>query len=579
MASTVSGAPRSLRRRAVEVGVLALVLSLLPAAGGQVEVLASPVTVEDRVEVPLPAAGELAVAGLEADEDAGPGAAGLEAARLPSGAVRTGVVEAPITFSLLGVELPEGVDDLRVRTSADGRQWSDWTETERIESDHAPDPGTEEAAASRAHRFAEPVWAEEARFFQVELPEGLDDVTGAMRAEVIDSVGHNGQGTERRVVASPGTGADAASRPRVISRAQWGANEDWAGDPSYASDVSMGVVHHTASSNSYSDATAVLRSIYRYHTQSLGWKDLGYNLVVDREGNVYEGRKGGLESGVIGAHARGYNTGSFGVTVLGNYEHVDPTRASLETLEDVIAWQSSVYGINPDGTTTEMDGTRRETIVGHRQVGQSSCPGRIQYYLPEIREQAAAKAVPFPDVSGTHREAVLQLAEDGVVNGCGGGLFCPARGLTRGQMASLLARALDLEESSSEQRFPDVPVHHPHREGIHALVEEGVVSGYPDGTYRPEVDVHRDQMATFVANALDYLERPYEGRFEDVGRDNTHARAVEAVAREEVTLGCDSEGRRYCPRDTLRRDQAASLLYRALYLRDGPLAGFGLADP
>ena len=571
-ATAVTERAQGLRRRVIGVCLLALAVSVLPAVGGHVEVLASPVTVEDGVAVPIPSPSELpavAAASVEAPDTL------LDAALLPSGAVRTEVVETPITFSMLGFELPDGVEELRVRTSVDGHEWSEWVDTERVEPVDGPDPDSDEAPADRSHRFAEPIWAEEANYLQIELPDGVDGVRGDLRAELIDSVGHNGQGLDRRVVTRPGGSADAASRPRVISRAEWGADESWAGDPSYASSVSMGVVHHTATSNTYSDARAVMRSMYRYHTQSLGWKDLGYNIVIDRAGNVYEGRKGGLEAGVIGAHASGHNTGSFGVSVIGNYEASAPTQASLQALENVIAWQSSVYGINPNGTTTDRNGVRRSTIVGHKQVGQTACPGRIQNHLPEIRERAETKARPFPDVSGVHREAVLKLADDGIINGCGDGLYCPGRGLTRGQMASLMARALGLQESSSAQRFPDVPTHHPHRRGIHALVEAGVVSGYSDGTFRPQVDVQRDQMATFLANGLQLRKEPYQGRFIDV-LPGPHARAVEAVAREEITFGCNDSGTRYCPGDTLRRDQAASLLHRALYLRkDGDASVLG----
>ena len=552
MAGAALETSQRLRRRVVTVGLFALAVSLLPAAGGQFEVIATPLTIHEETEVPLPSADDLANGTLGA-------------AQLSGGAVRGPVVEAPVTFSMLGFELPAGVDEVRVRTSQDGRAWTAWTDTERYEPDEGPDPGTDDGRTSRSHRFAEPVWVEKADYFQVEFPDGLEDVTGEMTADVIDSVGYNGQGTQRQVVSSSADADAAPSRPNIITRSQWGADESWAGDPSYASNVDMGVVHHTATSNSYSDARAVIRSMYRYHTQSLGWKDLGYNIVIDRAGNVYEGRKGGLDRGVIGAHARDFNSGSFGVSVLGNYEAANPTQASMRALEDVIAWQSSIYGIHPEGTT-ERGGTRHSTIVGHRQVGQTACPGRIMNHLRDIRAGAAEKAVPFPDVSGNHREAVLQLAEDGIINGCGGGLYCPGRGLTRGQMASLMARALGLEESSSSQRFPDVPTNHPHRAGIHALVEAGVVSGYPDGTYRPQQDVQRDQMATFLTNGLKFRKQPYQGRFVDVLPSNPHARAVEAVAREEVTLGCDSNGTRYCPGDTLRRDQAASLLHRALYL-------------
>lgn len=546
----MSGADCSVNRRAharvLTVILLALAASVLPAAGGQMEVMASPTVVSDRVEVPLPPPARLGAAARSAEP------------------VRADVLETPVTFSMVGFELPEGVDALRVRTSVDGEDWSPWVDTERIEVEDGPDDGSEEAAGDDSRSFAEPVWTEEANQLQVELPAGTDPA-GELRAELIDTVGHNGQGVERRVVRSSGPEADAASRPGIISRAQWGANESWAGTPTYArGGVHMGVVHHTATSNSYSSGSAVMRSMYHYHTQSLGWKDLGYNIVIDRAGNVYEGRKGGLEAGVIGAHARNYNTGSFGVSVIGNYEQSNPTSASLRALEDVIAWQSRVYGIDPNGWTGKS-GSTTQTIVGHRQVGQTSCPGRIQNHLPQLRENAARKAVPFPDVSGTHRAAVLQLADDGVINGCADNLFCPARGLTRGQMASLMARALDLKEQSSAQRFSDVPRNHPHRAGIHALVENGIVSGYPDGTYRPQNDVARDQMATFLANGLDLPRALYTGRFRDVGPLNSHARAVEAVAREEITFGCNRDGTLYCPGDTLRRDQAASLLHRGLY--------------
>ena len=536
-----SGSTRT-RSRLVAISMLALVVSLLPAAGGQVEVLAVPVALDDEVVVPL-------------DEGVGAASAAAEA--------RRGAVATPMTFSMVGFELPDGLDEMRVRTSVDGREWTPWVETERIGDEDRPDVGTGEATRDRSHRFAEPIWAEEANHLEVEIPAGTGPVEGELRAQLIDTVGHNDQPVERTVTRSAGPEADAGGRPRIISRAQWGANESWrSGTPSRARNVHMGVVHHTATSNSYSSAAAVMQSMYRYHTQSLGWSDLGYNIVIDRAGNVYEGRAGGLESGVIGAHARGFNTGSFGVSIIGNYEHANPTVASVNALERVIAWQSRVYGVNPNGTTTAMGGGSRPTIVGHRQVGQTACPGRIMNYLPQIRRNAATTAVQFPDVSGVHRSAVLDLADAGVINGCGSNRYCPSQGLTRGQLATLLSRALGLQESSSRQHFSDVPSSHAHRAGIHALAEAGVITGFPDGRFGPSRRVTRAQMATFLTNALSLEQGIYQGQFRDVSSSNVHARAIEAVARERITLGC--ENGRYCPHDTLRRDQAASLLHRAL---------------
>jgi hypothetical protein len=73
-------------------------------------------------------------------------------------------------------------------------------------------------------------------------------------------------------------------------------------------------------SNGYAadDVPAIMRSIYRYHAVSRGWGDIGYNVIADKFGRLWEGRYGGLASTVIGAHAGGFNTGTFGVSMLGN---------------------------------------------------------------------------------------------------------------------------------------------------------------------------------------------------------------------------------------------------------------------
>ena len=86
-------------------------------------------------------------------------------------------------------------------------------------------------------------------------------------------------------------------------------------------------MHHTADTNNYTadQVPAMMRSIYRYHTVSRGWGDIGYNVIVDKYGRLWEGRFGGLASTVIGAHAGGFNTGTFGVSMLGNYDTTPTT--------------------------------------------------------------------------------------------------------------------------------------------------------------------------------------------------------------------------------------------------------------
>ena len=94
-----------------------------------------------------------------------------------------------------------------------------------------------------------------------------------------------------------------------------------AASPTYAPAIRFASVHHTAGTNDYSpsQAAAIMRGIQIYHVKSNGWNDIGYNFLVDRYGTVYEGRYGGIDRNVVGAHIRGFNTGAVGVAVIGTF--------------------------------------------------------------------------------------------------------------------------------------------------------------------------------------------------------------------------------------------------------------------
>ena len=113
-----------------------------------------------------------------------------------------------------------------------------------------------------------------------------------------------------------------AGAPSIIPRSAWGADEEIRrAPPQYFDAVHFAVVHHTAGSNAYSPAqsAAIVRGIEVYHVDANGWNDIGYNFLVDKYGQVFEGRYGGVDRPVIGAHALGFNAGSVGVAVLGDY--------------------------------------------------------------------------------------------------------------------------------------------------------------------------------------------------------------------------------------------------------------------
>ena len=140
--------------------------------------------------------------------------------------------------------------------------------------------------------------------------------------------------------------------PHIVTRLEWGADESLrSGRPDYAR-VKMAFVHHTASGNTYTaaEAAAVVRAIYAYHTRSLGWSDIGYNFLVDRFGTIYEGRYGGMKKGVVGAHVLGFNTGSTGISVTGNFAGDAPPTAALASLEKLLAWKLKIHHLDPRGT-------------------------------------------------------------------------------------------------------------------------------------------------------------------------------------------------------------------------------------
>ena len=171
----------------------------------------------------------------------------------------------------------------------------------------------------------------------------------------------------------------------------------------------------------------------------------------------------------------------------------------------------------------------------------------------------------FPDVraSSVHRPAIIELYLQGVINGCQENRYCPTRNLTRAQAASLVARALEIPGESG-QKFSDVPSSHAHAPAINALATRGIVNGFDDGTFRPQLEMTRAQFASLLQRAL-ALPDGSGSRFEDVRRSNVHYGAIYALADRGITNGCTET--RYCPGDFLRRDQAASLIHRMLAAR------------
>jgi hypothetical protein len=197
-----------------------------------------------------------------------------------------------------------------------------------------------------------------------------------------------------------------ANAPPIIPRLSWGADESIRrAPPQFAPTLQAAFIHHTAGTNDYTpdESAAIVRGIEIYHVQGNGWNDIGYNFLVDKYGQIFEGRYGGVDKNVIGAHTEGFNTGTVGISMIGQYDSTKISPAAAKALEQLLAWRLDLAHIDPLSTLTyRSNGNPRfphgtpvdlRTISGHRDAYFTDCPGNALYaQLPAI-----AKAVGLLD--------------------------------------------------------------------------------------------------------------------------------------------------------------------------------------
>jgi uncharacterized protein with LGFP repeats len=199
--------------------------------------------------------------------------------------------------------------------------------------------------------------------------------------------------------------------PPIVSRAEWGADSTGitpADPPTYDTEVKAVFVHHTDGTNDYScaDSASIVRGIYIYHVRTNGWNDIGYNFLVDKCGTIFEGRAGGVDKPVLGAHTYGWNRESSGIAVLGEYTSTGASQAALASIARLAAWKLGQYGEDPN-TTAQLTAGATQTnyfatsytvgstyafnrISGHRDGYNTQCPGSALYaQLPTVRSWAS----------------------------------------------------------------------------------------------------------------------------------------------------------------------------------------------
>jgi flagellar hook assembly protein FlgD len=322
---------------------------------------------------------------------------------VPLGAQRSLAGGQPSTrFNLVGLHW-RGPGTVQFRTRSLAGRWNGWMDAAPEDEDQ-PNVGTEERARLASWRLGNPWWVGPS-----------DRIEYRLRGKV----------TRLRAyfVWSPPAGVPArtlqkAGSPAIVPRSGWNADEKIRrAAPAYATAIRLALVHHTAGANGYTAAQSpsIVRAIELYHVKGNGWNDIGYNFLIDRFGTVFEGRFGGIDRNVVGAHAEGFNTGSVGVSVMGEYSSLPTSLPARESLAKLLAWRLDLAHVDPASTLTFISGGNARfpaglpvflrMVSGHRDVGFSDCPGTALYNLLNgITGEVAKIGLPklyAPVVTGT----------------------------------------------------------------------------------------------------------------------------------------------------------------------------------
>lgn len=422
----------------------ALVLPLAAPAGAAPDTPAHPATAGS---VPAEASGPAEVPGSTQSLALNPLASpSVRATGAPAAAAaEQGLPERDVQpFSLVGVVWDDVDTELhgtaQVRTRATGTDhWSDWQDLETHNAEHSADAGTAERDSGAARGSTAPLWVGDSDGVEVRvrpetpgpgesaeapvpLPAGLhlELVDPGQDPQELPATGAAGAHrttqdtaalpalsraeTEEAAGLAPAAKPYIGPRPRIVTRKGWGADEKLRESGfAYTKSVKAAFIHHSATGNNYkcSQAPSVLRGIYRYHVKSSGWRDIGYNFAVDKCGNIYEGRAGGVTKAVMGAHTLGFNTNTMGIAVLGTFTKSNPPAAAVNAVSKLTAWKLGLFGANPKGKVTLTSGgsnkykkgkkVKLNVISGHRDGFATECPGARLYKKLGTARTSSAK--------------------------------------------------------------------------------------------------------------------------------------------------------------------------------------------
>jgi hypothetical protein len=353
----------------------------------------------------------------------------LDAPAVPAGVAASGgfvspPVHTPKRFNLVGLSWTSGgKPQIALRAREDGGDWTHWT------------PATGDGRSGERLSTSAPVWVGEADWVQYRMSRRVPDLelhfvntTGTATAKDRLLNGLRRVAHEAVVSVAPAWGA-SASEPRIHPRAEWGGDQCPTRGVSYGH-VRAAVVHHTVTANDYTrdQVPATILAVCRFHRNTNGWNDIGYNFVVDRFGRIWEGRDGGIDEAVIGAHAQGYNSQTTGIANLGEFTSTPQSDAAISAMARLIAWKLTNHGVRTTGTVrmTSAGGssarypsgyTRRfQHILGHRDTGLTACPGdQLYFQLSDLRARVGERRpTGDKDVMTAELPEVADYSPDGV---------------------------------------------------------------------------------------------------------------------------------------------------------------------
>ena len=364
-------------RIALRLAALALAATLVWAVAPALSLdryAPEPVNFEQQVP------GAVALSAREAQRSPAARGGSVAEDRPEEGRVRylTAPFAAPKHFDLVGLVDQRGTAELRAR-EGDG-EWSPWVQTNN----------------------AEPIWTGGSDELQIRSRDarprgeiGYVNVSGD--ATGTDSALNGLRGAVNSAVVTVGSlvaPTSAAADPpfEVVNRADWDPRDSCVPRTPVKGQVRAAVVHHTVNANTYTpdQAPGIVLGICRYHRYSHGWNDIGYNALVDRFGNIYAGRAGGLGSAIVGAHTGGFNSQTFGVSSIGTHTSTGMTKEALSAVVRLLTWKLPLHGVDAAGKAKLLSaggsGNRYPSgrhvevpeVTRHRRLNQTACPGKAQ---------------------------------------------------------------------------------------------------------------------------------------------------------------------------------------------------------